>query len=181
MIKLSSREILIAVVTLGLMLVFITYRFVIKPMHGESVDINDRLRLVREELAKDEQLAAQKGLIEGRYKNLVDLIGIVDSEEAQMPVVVSKIEAAARESNIHIANIQPQKPFTQKEAKFLSVELEIDGQWLDLVQFIYLLQQQPNLYFINELNLEKYSGSVNSLRGRIVISRMCLINPVINP
>ena len=107
----------------------------------------------------------------------MDLIGVVDSEDAQMPTIVSKIEAAARESNIHIANIQPQKSVTQKEARFLAVELEIDGQWLDIVQFLYLLQQQPNLYFINELNLEKYSDTTNSLRGRIVISRMCLVNP----
>ena len=122
-------------------------------------------------------MVAQKALVEARYQNLVDLIGVVDSEEAQMPTIVSKIEAAARESNIHIANIQPQKSITQKEARFLAVELEIDGQWLDIVQFLYLLQQQPNFYFINELNLEKYSDTTNSLRGRIVISRMCLVNP----
>ena len=99
------------------------------------------------------------------------------SEDAQVPSIISKIEAAARQSNIHIANIQPQRTVTQKEARFLAVELEIDGQWLDIVQFLYLLQEQPNFYFINDLNLEKYSDSTDSLRGRVIISRMCLINP----
>jgi len=34
----------------------------------------------------------------------------------------------------------------------------------------------PNFYFLDELNLEKYSDTTSSLRGRIVISRMYLVN-----
>ena len=112
-----------------------------------------------------------------KLQRLIDLIGVSDSDESQMTTIVSRIESAARDGNIHIANIQPQKSVVQKQVKFLGVELEIDGQWLDIVHFLYILQQEPNFYFINELNLEKYSDMTNSLRGRIVISRMCLVNP----
>ncbi len=175
--KLSPRETTILLVTLGLIVLFIVLQFVVKPMHQGSVDINDRLRLDKAQLVKAHQMVAQKPFVEARYQQLINLVGGVDSDEAQMPTIVSKIESAARQSNIHIANIQPQKSVTQKEAKFVMVELEIDGQWLDIVEFLYLLQQQPNLYFINEVNLENYSDRVSSLRGRIVISRMCLVNP----
>ena len=175
--KLNKRETLILVITLALAAIFIAYQFVIKPMHEGVLDINDQLRVAKDRLAKAHQMVAQKSLVAARYQNLVDLIGVAGSEDVQVPVIVSKIETAARESNIHIANIQPQKSVTQKEARFLSVDLEIDGQWLDIVQFLYLLQQQPNFYFINDLNLEKYSDTTDSLRGRIVISRMCLVNP----
>ena len=175
--KLKPRESFILIITLGLVVLFLAYQFVVKPIHEGSADINDRLRIVNTKLIKARQMVAQKALVEIRYQTLVHLIGVVDSEDAQIPMIVSKIEAAARESNIHIANIQPQKSVTQKEARFLAVELEIDGQWLDIVQFLYLLQKQPNFYFINELNLEKYSGVSSSLRGRTVVSRMCLVNP----
>jgi Tfp pilus assembly protein PilO len=174
--KLNSRETLILYITLGLLGFFVIYQFAIKPMHEGAVDINDQLRVDRARLMKARQMVSQKVPVGSRYQNLVDTIGGADSEDAQMPTIVSKIETAARESNIHIANIQPQKSSTQKEADFLAVELEIDGQWLDIVQFLYLLQKQPNFYFINELNLEKYSDTANSLRGRIVISRMYLAN-----
>ena len=174
--RLNSRETLILIITLVLVFVFIAYQFVIKPMHAGSVDINGRLRVDYARLIKARQMSAQRSQVEMRYKNLADLVGTLDSEDAQMPSIVSKIEAASRESNIHIGNIQPQKPITQKEARFVAVELEIDGQWMDIVHFLYLLQQRPNLYFINELNLEKYSDTTNSLRGRIVVSRMCLVN-----
>ena len=175
--KLNRRETQILIVTLGLFLFFIAYQLVIKPIHDGSMDINDRLHVVKVKLMKARQMVAQKELVEHRFQKLAGLLGMADSEDAQMPAIVSKIEAAARESNVHIANIQPQKTVTQKEAMFLAVELEIDGQGFDIVQFLYTLQQRPNYYFINELNLEKYSDSTNSLRGRIVISRMCLVNP----
>ena len=175
--KLNRREFSILMITLALLVFFVIFQFVIKPVRQGSSDINDRLRVVRAKLIKARQMVVQKPLVEARYQNLVNLIGVVASEDAQMPTIVSKIDAAARESNIHIANIQPQKSVTQKDFRFLAVELEIDGQWLDIVQFLYLLQKQPNFYFINELNLEKYSGVSSSLRGRIVVSRMCLVNP----
>jgi Tfp pilus assembly protein PilO len=164
-------------ITLGLLAIFIVYNFAIRPMHEGSVDINDQLRVDHVRLMKARQMVAQKAIVESRYQNLADLIGGADSEDAQMPTIISKIETTARETNIHIANIQPQKSFVQKEAGFLAVELEIDGQWLDIVQFFNLLQKQPNYYFIDELNLEKYSDTTSTLRGRIVVSRMYLVNP----
>jgi len=175
--KLNPREKLILFITLGLSGFFIIFQFVLKPMHEGSVDINDQLRLEKARLIKARQMVAQRAVIESRYQNLAVLIGGADSEDAQMPAIISKIETAARENNIHIANIQPQKSSAVKEADFLAVELEIDGQWLDIAQFLQSLQKQPNFYFINELNLEKYSDTTSSLRGRIVISRMYLANP----
>ena len=174
--QLNSREKLIFGITLVLVVIFVIYQFVFRPMHDGSVDINDQLRVDKANLKKTRYIMAQKTIVEEKYRQLVNLIGVVDSEESQMPTMVSKVESAARESNVHIANIQPQKPVTNKQLMFLSVELEIDGQWLDIVQFLYILQQKPNLFFIDELNLEKYSDMTNSLRGRIVVSRLSLMN-----
>lgn len=175
--KLNKREFVILAVTVGLVLFFVTFKFVVKPMQEGAVDINDQLRVAQGKLNEARRMIDQRAQVQARYQDLADTIGVVDSEEAQMPAIVSKIETAARENNIHIANIQPQRSVTQKEVIFLTVELEIDGGWPDIVQFFHALQQQPNFYFINELNLEKYSDTANTLRGRIVVSRMSLVNP----
>lgn len=174
--KLKPRETVILIITIILAILFMAYQFVIKPVQEGAIDINDQLRLDQDKILKAREMVAEGPQTDARYRNLVNLIGLNDSDEAQMPTIVSKIESAARENNIHIGNIQPQKSDVGKEVTFLGVEVEIDGQWLDIVQFLNSLQQSPNLYFINELNLEKYSDTANSLRGRIVVSRMCLIN-----
>ncbi len=173
--KLSQRETIILSITLGLSAVFLVYLWVIRPVKEGAADIDDQLRVTKARLLKSRQVLGQGGMIETRYHNLADAIGLAGSEETQAPAIISKIEAAARESNIHIANIQPQRSFIQKEASFFPVELEIDGQWLDIVQFLRALQDPPNFYFINALNLEKYSDASGSLRGRIVVARMSLM------
>jgi len=177
--KLNSQETLLLMITLGLVLCFIVYKLVIRPMQEGASDIDDRIKIASHQILKARQIVAQKSSVEAQYQHLVNLIGVAnaDSEEALMPAIIAKIEAAARDSNIHIGNIQPQKSIVQKEARFLTVELEVDGQWLDLVQFFNSLQQEPNFYFINELNLEKYSYTTNALRSRIIISRMYLVTP----
>ncbi len=96
--KLNPRETVILIITMVLIIFFIAYQFVIKPMHEGSADINKRQRVDRDRLIKASLMVAQKDFIEARYQNLVKLIGVVDSEEAQMPAIISKIEAAARES-----------------------------------------------------------------------------------
>ncbi|MBF0503693.1 MAG: type 4a pilus biogenesis protein PilO [Candidatus Omnitrophica bacterium] len=174
--KLSTRETVILFITLGLVLAFIIFQWVIKPMQGSAIDIDDQFRLNHAHLVKARKMVAIKQEVEARYQNLVDVIGTAASEASQMTAMVSKIESTARDANVHIANIQPQKAVTQKEVTFFPVELQIDGQWLDIVRFLYMLQQKPNLYFIDELNVEKYSDAVNTLRGRIVVSSIRLVN-----
>lgn len=175
--KLSTRETSILIVTLGLVLIFIIYQFVVKPMQGSAVNIDDQMRVNHAHLIKARKMVARKKEVEARYQHWVGIIGGAVSEGSQMTAMVSKIESAAREANIHVENIQPQKPVSQKTILFFPVELTIDGQWLDIVKFLYTLQQVPNYYFIDELNVEKYSDTVSSLRGRIVVSCMRLANP----
>ncbi|MBF0510794.1 MAG: type 4a pilus biogenesis protein PilO [Candidatus Omnitrophica bacterium] len=174
--KLKNSETVILIIAVVLFICFLVMQFIIKPIREGDVDINDRLRVSKTRLIKEQQTAAQKSLVESRYENLVNLVGVDDSEEAQMTVIVSKIENSAHESNVHIANIRPLPSVKEKEAVFLKVELELDGQWLDIVHFLNLLQAQPNFYFINDLNLEKSAEGSSVLRGDIVVSRMCLVH-----
>ncbi len=175
--KLSKRETIILIICLALAAVFAVWQLVIKPMQEGGANIDDRLRLNKARLVKAQKMAAMQSQVERRYWHLVELIGLAGSEGVEMSAIVAKIESAAREANIHIANMQPQRAVSQKGRVFFPVELQVDGQWANIVQFLYSLQQQPNFYFINECNLEKYSETANSLRGRMVLSRMRLTNP----
>ena len=173
--SLNSREKVILIITVALFFIYLACQFVIKPVHEGAVDVDEQLRVDRVKLANLRQILSQKEAIEDRYKKLTERIASSDSDDVQMPAIIAKIETAARDSNIHIVNIQPQKSTFQEGYKFLAVELEMDGRWVDIVQFLFLLQQKPNFYFLDELNLEKYSDNASLLRGRIVVSKLCLI------
>ena len=176
--KLSKQEFLILTIALGLAAVWAIREAVINPVQKGRAAIDRQLRLNQIQLMKNKKILEQRPDIERRYKNLTELIGAAGSDGSEISAMVARIESAAGEANIHIANMQPQKVIgaSQKGERFFSVELQVEGQWVSIVKFFSLVQSSPNYYFINELNLEKYQDTAGYLHGRIVLSRMRLVN-----
>lgn len=174
--KLSRREIIILSLTIGLAVIFILLQWIIKPLGVWALHIDDQIRLDHHRLIKDRTFVAMKDKLDGRYQYWVDMFGLKQTESLQITSMALTIESVARQTNVHIANIQPQATTRQKNVQLFPLELDIEGTWPDVVKFIYLLQQRPNYYFLAELNLERYSQDVNSLRGRMVVSCMRLVS-----
>ena len=175
--KLNKREVVILVISLGLVITYMIRQMIIQSVEQGGEDIDNRLRLDQTRLMKAQKMLARSVDIRQRYQRLIELIGTAGSEGSEMSAMVAKIEAAAGEANIHIVNMQPQRVVSQKWKCFFPVELQVEGEWGNIVQFLHLVQSQPNYYFINELSLEKYSDTQGLLRGRIVLSNLHLINP----
>ena len=175
--KLSKRETVILIISLVLGIVYAIGQMVIKPVQQGGVDIDNQLRLNQNRLMKAQKMLARRAEIGQRYDRLIELIGTAGSESSEMSAMVARVESAAGEAGVHIVNMQPQKVVTRQGKSFFPVELQVDGQWANIVKFLHLLQSQPNYYFINELSLEKYSDTQGLLRGRIVLACLRLTSP----
>jgi Tfp pilus assembly protein PilO len=103
-------------------------------------------------------------------------VGKSASKGAEFSQIISKLEALAKEANIHMANVQPQQALTKGVVRIFPVEIDIDGSWPAMARFLYLVQAPPNSFNVEELNLERFSEAVTNLRGRIVLSRARIIN-----
>jgi Tfp pilus assembly protein PilO len=171
---LSKREKIILVVCLSVSAVFAVLQWVVKPLQESGSSVEDRLRVTQSKLDRALAMAANEEVVKQRYQQLKSIIGIASSEGAEMSSMVSTVEAAARQANVHIANMQPQRVIVKEGVLFFPVEIQVDGQWDKIAQFLYIVQQKPNFYFVDQVNLEKYSDTTGSLRGRIVVSRLRL-------
>ena len=172
--RLSKREVVILIISLALGFVYAIGQLVIKPVQQGGENIDNQLRLNQARLMKARKVLARRAEVGQRYERLIGLIGIAGSEGSEMSIMVAKIESTAGEANVHIVNMQPQKVAAKQGKSFFPVELQVDGQWANIVKFLHLLQSQPNYYYINELSLERYSDTQGLLRGRIVLSRLRL-------
>ncbi len=161
--RLSKRETIILIICVALLVFFGFWNWVIKPILEGGTTLEDRLRVTQSKLAKAQAVAAD-----------AKTIGKAATEGVEMSEIISTLETAARQSGIHIANMQPQRSNVKDGVRFFSVELQVDGQWPALAQFLYLIQQKPNFYFVDEVTLEKFSDVLGSLRGRMVVSRLRL-------
>ena len=170
--KLNKREILIFAVCLAVVLMYVIYNFVILPMNERGSDISDQVMAAEKKLKKNRIIIQSGAGIDQQYQRLTKQLGVSTSKGAEFSQIISKLEGLAREANIHVANIQPQQALTKEVVRIYPVEIDIDGSWPSVAKFLYLVQAQPNFFNVDELNLERFSENVATLRGRMVLSRV---------
>lgn len=170
--KLNQRELIILALTVLMILAYGVFQFVIKPIQEGSEDIDSRITVAERKLAKNMAVINQAPALEAEYERLINYLGKASSEGAEASAMVARLEAAAREAGVHIANMQPQRAISKDILRIFPMELIIEGKWAKVVRFIYLVQAKPNLFNIDELNLEKYSDTASDLRGRLLLSRV---------
>ncbi len=174
--KLNKREMLFFIMFGVVVAVFVVIQLVINPMREGRNDVINRLRAKQSQMMKAKKFLLMRPYVQQHYGQLEALIGVAGSPSAEMSAIVAKIESSANEANIRIANMQPQRVIKQQGGYLFPVELQVNGQWPNIAKFLSLVQAPPNYYFINELNLEKYADTLGFLHGRIVLSRMRLID-----
>ena len=176
MVKLNEREKTIFIVCVVLIAAFGVFQLVLKPLKDAKENAADRIRVDERKLKKNLEIIKHSQSTEKQYQKLIEVMGTAGTEGAEVSTMVSRLEAAAKEADIHIANMQPQHSVVKQDiVRVFPVELVIDGQWAAITKFLYLVQSPPDLLNIEELNLEKYSDATAALRGRIVLSRVRVI------
>jgi Tfp pilus assembly protein PilO len=173
--KLNKREYIILAICVSLVLAYIGYQYYKNSSEESGSGIKGEIQIAQRKLAKNQSTIARGPGLNQQYLQLVKVLGTSKSEGVELSAMISKLEALARESNMHVANVQPQRTVTKDIVRIFSVELVVDGKWSSIAKFLYLAQSQPNFLNVEELNMEKYSDITSSLRGRIVLSRTRVI------
>jgi Tfp pilus assembly protein PilO len=96
------------------------------------------------------------------------------SDEEIMSGILSEIESTARTLDMRISDMKPQRVKKQEYYNIFSVNLAINGQLDEILHFLYLLQNPPHLFNIDELRIEKSSPRAKSLHSRMVFSRILI-------
>jgi Tfp pilus assembly protein PilO len=173
--KLSKRELIIIIISAIIILSYVAYRFV-SNSPSEDGGLKGQIQMAHRKLGKNQAVISKGPAITQQYHQLVKILGVAKSEGVEVSAMVSKLEALAKESNMHVANVQPQRAVNKDIVRIFSVELVVDGKWSSIAKFLYLAQSQPNFLNVDELSLEKYSDITSSLRGRIVLSRIRVVS-----
>ena len=108
---------------------------------------------------------------EAKYQSLMENFQQKGSDEQMMSAILSEIESVATDAKIRITDLKPQKVKKMGSYNNFSVSLVLDGQLTPIMDFIYTLQNQPHLFSVEELRLDKKSPNTQDLKGYFVLSR----------
>lgn len=170
----SKREKFIALMTAGLVLIFLIYNFLLEPMLRKVEALNTEIAAQELRWRKNLRILSQEARVSSQYQKYAELIQFKGPDEQEMANILSEIEAVAKGINIRILNMKPQKIKVMEFYRNFSVDLIIEGQLKDITRFINDLQNAPHLIKVDKLHLEKESVVQPVLKALLLVSKILI-------
>ena len=153
--RLSSRELKILVVSSVLASTYIGYILLVMPAKEKFFALDEEILAQQRRLAKSateikkaDDMERLLAVYEQRFKQPA-------SNEGTMSSILSEIEAVAADLKLQIANLTPKRVRESDISNRFSVSLTIDGNFIDVLQFLHTLQGEPHLFDVEEARFDK--------------------------
>ena len=153
--RLSVRELKILVVSLALAFVYIGYILFVRPAKERIVELDQEIELQQQRLAKSSVEIQKAGATEKVWAVYEQKFKQPASNEGTMSSILSEIEAVAADLKLQIANLAPKRVRESNISSRFSVSLTIDGNFIDVLQFLHTLQGEPHLFDVEEARFDK--------------------------
>lgn len=170
--RLTSREQRVFVVCLLTISIYVGYNGFVKPFHERLSALDRQIAAARLEIQKNQRTVRKAEILEKAYEENLAQYKQTGSSEQVMSGILSEIEESARELNLQISNLKPKRVKNEQYFNQFSVSLTIDSELVDIVHFLYLLQQSPHFFDIEEVHFDKGARrSSSAMKTELVLGK----------
>ncbi len=169
--QLTAREQVIFVFLLIVCFVYGGYALIYRPSLAKRQQLDVEIRLAKKELGGQEKvIQKERRWAEGFSDTIKSMRQNTTNEEA-MSTILTEIENAARGTPIRVTEMKPQGALKVGEYNQLTISLTVDGNFLDILAFIHVLQTPPHDLRITRFEFEKLIGEPQKLLAKIAVVR----------
>ncbi|MBU1061928.1 MAG: type 4a pilus biogenesis protein PilO [Candidatus Omnitrophica bacterium] len=167
-LNISKRENSIFI-ALGLVVIlFLTYHFIVKPIFKKWHTLNSEIITEKNRLRKGLELLKNRDNIIGEYNTYATTLRKISK-------ILSYIETKAGSLDVKIANIkpmpQPQKDFHREYL----VEVQIEGEFANISKFIAELIKPPLVITLKKFDLRTMPDQAPSqFKGILILSKLII-------
>jgi len=125
-------------------------------------DLNGKISLEEKKLEKSMLILAQDSAINDEYKKFAQSIKQEQSDEEALANLLSSIEKMAKSVSVVIQDIKPNVVEKSESYKKYSVKIEAETKINSLADFIYQLENSPQLLRVSDFRLtpQKKEGAL---------------------
>ena len=174
-LNLSKREGRLFYLTLAVVVVWIAQAFIVKPLAVKWKRLNDQIAADSLKLEKSERLVGRKDFITSEYKKAASEVKMAGSAEEEMAGFLTEIESLANATGVHLNEIKPLPVKKLDLYKKFYADLELEGEMAQISAFMRRVQDSPHLLAIDKLTLGSKQAGTNTLKCRIVISKLSIL------
>ncbi|HOW35219.1 MAG TPA: type 4a pilus biogenesis protein PilO [Candidatus Omnitrophota bacterium] len=172
--RLSKRETRIFIVCLFVIFVFVSYRFIFKPLKEDLAALEEKIEAKETQLKKILKINKRKDSVSKAYEQQIFSLRQKLSDEQEMASILSEIQSVANEIKLGVADMKPKKVKRVDFYNNFSVSLTMDGELVSIVHFLYILQNSPHFFSIDEVYFEKSSIRTAQIKCRLTLSKILI-------
>ncbi len=173
--RLSARELKVLIVSSLLASAYIGYTFLVKPVNEEFIELDEKIAAEQRQLAKTSAEIKKAAEMEKTLEGYEQKLKQSASNEGTMSSLLSEIEAVAADLKLQIANLTPKRVKEMDLFNRFSVSLTIDGDFMDILQFLHTLQSKPHLFDVEEARFDKgMRQQATSVKASLVLGKTFL-------
>lgn len=174
MIQLTSRERGIFVVLVLLCGIYAAYIFAYRPLVIERQRIEENLRLSRKKFNDQMKVIRKEQRMPVELREAIAAMHQSNAPEEVMSGILSEIETASRGLKVRITEMKPQGIIKEDVISKFPVSLAVDGNFVELMAFVHLLQAPEHDLKVTQFHLEKGFSDPKTLIAKIVVVRMLI-------
>ena len=169
--RLSFREKIILVFCICLLLLYVSTVFIFKPLHEKLLSLRKKISNAERKLENNLAIIPQGKIIDKQYDKYAALLKQQASDEQEMASILSEIESVASQVEMRVSDVKPKRVKNVDFFNHFSVSLSIEGELNSIIRFIYILQNEPYLFRVDEVRFEKRSLRTSKIKCQFVLSR----------
>ncbi len=170
----SRRERNVFIVCLGVIGVYVLNNFVYTPIKERSEWLDKQIQNSQKEWLSASRTIHKSKAVQQKYRQWLDSYRQKQSDGEVMSSVLTEIESTAASNNLNIADLKPNKPKGLNHYKEFSVSLVLEGDFIKVMEFIFILQKSPYDYFVDEADISRKSQRTNELRCRFRLTKVLI-------
>jgi len=170
----SSREKMIFVVCVVVVLIYGGYRFGYQALQESTATRQQRVLQAEKELRQYKDVVREQSLVSRKLLAYKEMFAQKGSDEQEMTKMLSEVEAAAQNINMKIINMEPERIKKGDFYNYFSINVQAQGSLKKIFEFLYALESQTYRFRIDEMRLEKYSLRADELKCQFVVSRFLI-------
>lgn len=171
---LTKRENQILMACVVLLAVYVGYNFVYKYFLEKFNSLEEKIEAQKLHLIKNQKLLSKQKAWEIQYEQLTQALRQQRSDEQEMAMILSEIEAVVNQIGLRVTDMKPQRVRKEDFYNLFTINLTTDGSLPAILNFIYLLETRPHNFDILEMRLERGSPGSTELRGLLTLSRISI-------
>lgn len=165
--KLSQREMILGCLTLGAVIIGLTF-WIIEPKIKEWKQLSEEKQSLREQIEKKRLIISRKSSFDQRLDELQQKIPTFASKGQSTPELMNGIKAIADKHALKLSRIQPGKENQMGDLYELHIACTWEGSLEALTRVLFDLQAEGSRYDIAQLNVTPLSA--DKLKGNMEIA-----------